>query len=60
MHELWYKVVTPYTTNMIRDYELAKQTEKNDAIVEAVYKKVDLDREVNEKRRQKILEKYFS
>lgn len=60
MHELWYKVVTPYATNMIRDYALAKRAEKNGATVEVVYRKIDLDHEVNEARRQKILEKYFS
>lgn len=60
MHELWYKVITPAATNEIKDYTLAKHAAENGAIVKTVYKYKDLDRkEINEKRKQKILEKFF-
>ncbi len=47
MHELWYKVTTAATVNMIRDYATAKNLEKNGAEIEVVYKYSDLDRKSN-------------
>ncbi len=60
MHELWYKVITPAATNEIKSYELAKRAAANGAKVETIYKYKDLDRaEINEKRKEKILKKFF-
>ena len=49
MHELWYKVTTAATVNMIRSYEMAQRLKANGAQVEVVYKYVYLDRVTDKK-----------